>query len=153
MRGVTHQAQVRRLHKKKSNHSDTRWGEQPRSFHGVQPKGRRTQGTCRPAGKGDYHQNRVLVLHLKAVNVLVETVKVLILGKPAKRFIWHLRVKEPRVRKVDLAAGGGEKIYEIQHSDFRSEYQVRALKKGQNIFENRTWGDVRLNDILFDIWR
>ena len=87
------------------------------------------------------------------MNVLVETVKVLILGKPAKRFIWHLRVKEPRVRKVDLAAGGGEKIYEIQHSDFRSEYQVRALKKGQNIFENRTWGDVRLNDILFDIWR
>lgn len=31
--------------------------------------------------------------------------------------------KEPRVRKVDLAAGGGEKIYEIQHSDFRTEYQ------------------------------
>ena len=67
---------------------------------------------------------------MKAVNVLVETVKVLILGKPAKRFIWHLRVKEPRVRKVDLAAGGGEKIYEIQHSDYHGDYHTEYQVRG-----------------------
>ena len=68
-------------------------------------------------------------MHLKFLDVLVETVKVLILRKPAKRFIWHLRVQEPRVRKVDLAAGGGgEKIYEIQHNgDYRTECQVRPF--------------------------
>ena len=44
--------------------------------------------------------------------------------KPIKRFVWYLRVKEPRVRKVDLAAGGGEKIYEIQHSDYHGDYHT-----------------------------
>ena len=32
------------------------------------------------------------------------------------------------MRKVDLAAGG-EKIYEIQHGDYRTEYQVGSWKK------------------------
>ena len=39
-------------------------------------------------------------------------------------------LQEPRVRKVDLAAvGGGEKIYEIQHSDYRADFQVAYLRK------------------------
>ena len=42
------------------------------------------------------------------------------------------------MRKVDLAAGGGEKIYEIQHGDYRAEYQVGSLKKLAQ-FEKRRW--------------
>ena len=38
------------------------------------------------------------------------------------------------MRKVDLAAGGGgEKIYEIQHGDYRTEYQVGSLKNLHNL--------------------
>ena len=41
-----------------------------------------------------------------------------------------MHLQEPRVRKVDLAAvGGGEKIYEIQHSDYRADFQVAYWRK------------------------
>ena len=64
-----------------------------------------------------------------------------------------MHLQEPRVRKVDLAAaGGGEKIYEIQHSDYRTDFQVEYLRKQPG---GRIIPDCESRDLWFsfDIWR
>ena len=59
-----------------------------------------------------------------------------------------MHLQEPRVRKVDLASvGGGEKIYEIQQSDYRTDFQVEYLRKQPG---GNTW--LRESGFMIFIW-